>query len=70
MYCCQNFEHKKGIKKISQTFDHPTDELIIQLKRSNDEPTDSQRYFQIDFNLLPENPLKLKVYGNKELLSL
>lgn len=46
-----------------------TDELIIESKKIMDQLI-PQNNIQINFNLLPENPLKLKVLGNKELLML
>lgn len=46
-----------------------TDELIMQSKEIMDQLIPNN-HIQIDFNLLPENPLKLKVLGNKELLLL
>lgn len=46
-----------------------TDELILQSKEIMNQLI-PQNNIQIDFNLLPENPLKLKVLGNKELLLL
>lgn len=46
-----------------------TDELILQSKEIMDQLI-PQNNIRIDFNLLPENPLKLKVLGNKELLLL
>ncbi|MES2616986.1 MAG: HAMP domain-containing sensor histidine kinase [Bacteroidota bacterium] len=46
-----------------------TDELILQSKVIMDQLIPHNN-IQIDFNLLPENPMKLKVSGNKELLIL
>jgi signal transduction histidine kinase len=46
-----------------------TDELIVQSKELMDELIPKNN-IQINFNFLPENPLKLKINGNKELLLL
>ncbi len=46
-----------------------TDELIWQTKEILDKLI-PKNDVQVDFSLLPENPLKLKVYGNKQLLLL
>lgn len=46
-----------------------TDELVMQSIAIMGQLMPENR-IQIDFNLLPENPLKLKVSGNKELLML
>lgn len=46
-----------------------TDELIIEAKEIMDQLIPDNN-IQINFNLLPENPMKLKVKGNKELLML
>lgn len=46
-----------------------TDELLIEAKEMMDQLV-PENNIQINFNLLPENPLKLKVKGNKELLRL
>jgi len=44
-----------------------TDELIWQSKEMVDK-LNPQNKIEIDISLLPENPKKLKVYGNKQLL--
>jgi signal transduction histidine kinase len=46
-----------------------TDELILESKEMMDQLIPGNK-IQINFNLLPENPFKLKVFGNKELLLL
>ena len=46
-----------------------TDELVLQSKELMNQLI-PQNNIQIDFNLLPENPVKLKTLGNKELLIL
>ncbi|MBK6820889.1 MAG: HAMP domain-containing histidine kinase [Bacteroidetes bacterium] len=64
------FLAQTGYKENKLTFDIiRTDELIIQSKEIMNQLIPKNN-IQIDFNLLPENPLKLKVYGNKELLLL
>lgn len=45
------------------------DELVLHAKEIMNELIPKNN-IQIDFNLLPENPMKLKVRGNKELLLL
>lgn len=46
-----------------------TDELILQAKELMDQLI-PQNNIQLNFNFLPENPLKLKINGSKELLLL
>jgi signal transduction histidine kinase len=46
-----------------------TDELIWEVKNIIDK-LNPKNNIEIDFNLLPENPKKLKVLGNKQLLNL
>lgn len=46
-----------------------TDEIIWQAKEIIDKLIPKNK-IQIDFSLLPENPFKLKVSGNKQLLTL
>ncbi|HOZ50948.1 MAG TPA: HAMP domain-containing sensor histidine kinase, partial [Chitinophagaceae bacterium] len=64
------FLAQTGYKENKLKFDIiRTDELILQSKEIMNQLIPNNN-IQIDFNLLPENPLKLKVYGNKELLLL
>lgn len=46
-----------------------TDDLIWQVKEMIDK-LNPKNNIQVDFSLLPENPKKLKVMGNRQLLSL
>jgi signal transduction histidine kinase len=46
-----------------------TDELVLQAKEIMDQLI-PENTIQIDFSLLPENPKKLKINGNKEILLL
>lgn len=64
------FLAQTGYKENKLKFDITrTDELILKSKEIMNQLI-PQNNIQIDFNLLPENPLKLKVFGNKELLLL
>jgi len=46
-----------------------TDDLLWQAKEMIDK-LNPKNHIQVDFSLLPENPKKLKVMGNRQLLSL
>lgn len=64
------FLAQTGYKENRLNFDIiRTDALIIDAKEMMDQLIPKNK-IQINFNLLPENPLKLKVNGNKELLML
>lgn len=64
------FLAQTGYKENRLSFDIiRTDELILQSKQIMNQLI-PQNNILIDFNLLPENPLKLKVLGNRELLLL
>jgi len=64
------FLAQTGYKENRLSFDLlRTDELILQSKEIMNQLVPNNG-IQINFNLLPENPMKLKVWGNKELLLL
>jgi signal transduction histidine kinase len=64
------FLAQTGYKGNKLSFDIiRTDELVLQSKELMNQLI-PQNNIQIDFNLLPENPVKLKTLGNKELLIL
>lgn len=58
------YSNKKVVFEILRT-----DELLWKAKEMMDK-LNPKNHIIIDFSLLPENPLKLKVLGNKELLYL
>jgi signal transduction histidine kinase len=58
------YANKKGLFEITRV-----DEALMHTKEMYDK-VNPKNHIQLDFSLLPENPFKLKIIGNKQLLYL